>query len=109
MWFSRNTQTKSVEQAEVLFLPPPNFSGLLSPRELVSYILYSHIIYENMYTHIIVYIILCSTPCQQDMIELATEAFDFDVQRVLEECGPEDNAERTDRSQMLLASCQGLC
>ena len=34
------------------------------------------------------------------MVELATEAFDFDVQRVLEECGPEDHADRTDRSQM---------
>ena len=42
------------------------------------------------------------------MVELATEAFDFDVQRVLEECGPEDHADRTDRSQMFHGR-QRLC
>ncbi|CAJ1439669.1 unnamed protein product [Effrenium voratum] len=46
-------------------------------------------------------------PLVQEMIELATEAFDFDVQRVFEECTAEDEASRTDRSQMLayVADC----
>ncbi|CAK9086556.1 Probable malonyl-CoA-acyl carrier protein transacylase [Durusdinium trenchii] len=46
-------------------------------------------------------------PLVQEMMELATEAFDFDVQRVFEECAPEDFANRTDRSQMLayVADC----
>jgi len=41
------------------------------------------------------------------MLDLATEAFEFDVQRAFEECGPDDFADRTDRSQMLayVADC----
>eukprot|EP00933_Yihiella_yeosuensis_P034328 TRINITY_DN27820_c0_g1_i1.p1 TRINITY_DN27820_c0_g1~~TRINITY_DN27820_c0_g1_i1.p1 ORF type:complete len:367 (+),score=66.97 TRINITY_DN27820_c0_g1_i1:82-1182(+) len=43
----------------------------------------------------------------REMIELATEAFGFDVERAMDECGSEDYADRTDRSQMIayVADC----
>jgi len=46
-------------------------------------------------------------PAVQEMIELATETFDFDLQRVFDECSSADFANRTDRSQMLafVADC----
>ncbi|CAE7401728.1 beg [Symbiodinium natans] len=66
------------------------------------------LIFPGEQTHYAGMLAACqSVPQLQDMVELASEAFDFDVQRVLEECGPEDNADRTDRSQMLayVADC----
>lgn len=46
-------------------------------------------------------------PVLREMIELATEAFEFDVFRAMQECGPDDSVDRTDRSQMLayVANC----
>lgn len=46
-------------------------------------------------------------PLVQEMMELATETFDFDLQRVFEECTEADCASRTDRCQMLayVADC----
>lgn len=46
-------------------------------------------------------------PIVQEMLELATQAFEFDVERAMREGSPEDSCHRTDRSQMLafVAGC----
>lgn len=46
-------------------------------------------------------------PVVQEMLELATEAFDFDVERAMREGSADDNCHRIDRTQMLayVAGC----